>query len=95
MRRLRYKILVDKHDRDTYLEIFIRTARSYGMNLTEDILGFILFELYAKTPGAEMHAFHPRFLIEQTRSICIYKGVRPELRPEYLAKAWKNLFTDD
>lgn len=95
LRRLRYKILVDKPNRDTYLEIFIRTAQSYGMNLTEDVLGYILFELYAKTPGAEMHAFHPRFLIEQTRSICIYKGVRPELRPEYLARAWKNLFTAD
>lgn len=94
LRRLRYKILVDKPNREVYLKIFMRTAQSFGMELTEDVLRYILFELYAKTPGAEMHAFHPRFLIEQTRSICIYKGVEPQLRPEFLAKAWKNLFTD-
>ncbi|MEM1275613.1 MAG: ATPase [Pseudomonadota bacterium] len=95
LRRLRYKILVDKPDRDTYLKIFAITARKFDMPLTEEALSYILFELYPNTPGAEMHAFHPRFLIDQTKAICTYKGVKPELKPEYLAKAWKNLFTDD
>jgi len=94
LRRLRYKILVDKPDHETYLEIFFQTAQKFRIELTEDILSFIIFELYGKTPDAEMHAFHPRFLIEQTLAICTYKGVEPELRPEFLAKAWKNLFTD-
>jgi predicted ATPase with chaperone activity len=94
LRRLRYKILVDKPDHDTFLEIFARTAQNFDLELTEESLGYVIFELYGKTPDAEMHAFHPRFLIEQTLAICTYKGVNPELRPEFLAKAWKNLFTD-
>lgn len=94
LRRLRYKIYVDQPDQNTYLEIFVNTAREYGLEITEDVLGFVLFELYEKTPEAEMHAFHPRFLIEQTKAICIYKGVPPELRPEFLEKAWRNLFTE-
>ncbi|MEM8792548.1 MAG: ATPase, partial [Pseudomonadota bacterium] len=95
LRRLRYKILVDKPDRDTYLRIFATTARRFDMELTEEALTYILFELYAKTPEAEMHAFHPRFLIDQTKAICTYKGVEPAMKPEFLAKAWKNLFTDE
>lgn len=95
LRRLRYKILVDKPDRETYLKIFARTARKFKVELTEDILGFILFELYAKTEGAEMHAYHPRFLIDQSMAICAYEGVAPQLKPEYLTKAWRNLFTSE
>ncbi|MBY8977249.1 AAA family ATPase [Rhodobacteraceae bacterium NNCM2] len=95
LRRLRYKILVGQPDRDTYLKIFAKTARSFDIQLSEEALEFILFELYAKTPGAEFHAFHPRFLIDQTRAICAYQAVAPELRPEFLEKAWKNLFTDE
>ncbi len=94
LRRLRYKILVDRPDQNTYLEIFLNAARAFDMEVTEEILGFVIFELYETTPGAELHAFHPRFLIEQTRAICTYKGVRPELRPEFLERAWKNLFTE-
>lgn len=95
LRRLRYKILVDQPDQNTYLEIFVNTARAQGLTVTEDVLGYVLFELYDKTPGAGMHAFHPRFLIEQTKAICTYKGVAPELRPEFLQKAWRNLFTSE
>ncbi len=93
LRRLRYKILVDRPDQDTYIQIFADTAQTFGIELTEESLGFVIFDLYGKTSGAEMHAFHPRFLIEQTMAICTYKGVEPELRPEFLAKAWRNLIT--
>ncbi|MEM6906778.1 MAG: ATPase, partial [Pseudomonadota bacterium] len=93
LRRLRYKVLVGQPDRETYLKIFLRTAARFEMEISEEVLGFVLSELYAKTEGAEFHAFHPRFLIDQTRAICAFEGVAPELRPEFLAKAWKNLFT--
>ncbi len=93
LRRLRYKILVDKPDQDTFIQIFVDTADKFGVELTEEILGYIIFDLYGQAPGAEMHAFHPRFLIEQSMAICTYKGVDPELRPEFLAKAWRNLIT--
>ncbi|MEM9371012.1 MAG: ATPase [Pseudomonadota bacterium] len=95
LRRLRYKILVDKPDRDTYLAILARASSKFGMTLTETALEHVLFELYAKTPGAEFHAFHPRFLIDQTRAICTYECAKPELKPEFLDRAWRNLFTDE
>jgi len=95
LRRLRYKVLVDKPDRATYIEIFARTAKRFGLVLTEEILGYVLNELYAKEEGAEFHAYHPRFLIEQTKAICAFEGVAPQLKPDFLRRAWGNLFTKE
>ncbi|MEM1382247.1 MAG: ATPase [Pseudomonadota bacterium] len=94
LRRLRYKILVDKPDRDTYIRIFAKTAAKFDLRLDEETLAFILVDLYGKTPGAEFHAFHPKFLIEQTLAICSYEGVERQLTAEYLRRAWRNLFTE-
>ncbi len=93
LRRLRYKILVDSPDLETFVEIFSRAAKRAGLELTEEILAFVLFELYEKEEGAKFQAFHPRFLIDQTLAICTYEGVRPQLREDYLRRAWANLFT--
>jgi predicted ATPase with chaperone activity len=95
LRRLRYKILVDKPSKELYIKIFARTARQYGLELTDKILAHLLLDLYPNQPGAEFHAFQPRFLIEQTISICAYEGVKPELREEFLDRAWINLFSKD
>ncbi len=93
LRRLRYKILVDSPDLETFVEIFSRAAKRAGLTLTEDILSFVLFELYEKEEEAKYQAFHPRFLIDQTLAICTYEGTEPELREDYLRRAWANLFT--
>ena len=95
LRRLRYKILIDKPDRKTFIEIFARTARRSGLTLDEETLGFILTELYGKHEGAEFHCFHPRFLIEQIRAICAFEGVAPQFRPDFLRRAWGNLFISE
>ena len=95
LRRLRYKILIDKPDRDTFIEIFYRTARRFGLELDEETLTYILTELYAKHEGAEFHCFHPRFLIEQTKAICAFEGVAPQFRPDFLRRAWGNLFISE
>jgi len=93
LRRLRYKILVDKPDRETYIQIFARTAKRFGMELDERIMVFLLNELYAATEGAQFAGFHPRFLIDQVNSISAFEGVAPQLRPDFLRRAWENLFT--
>jgi len=95
LRRLRYKILVDRPSLETYVEIFYRTAKRFGMMLEEKTIDFVLNELYAKTEGAEFSAFHPRFLLDQICSISSFEGVSPDMRPDFLRRAWANLFTDE
>lgn len=91
LRRLRHKILVDRPDRKTFVKILVRTARQTGMELDEETLAYIMFDLYGQNPNARFNAFHPRFLIEQCRSICSYQNISPRLSPEILDRAWDNL----
>ena len=95
LRRLRYKILIDKPDEETYVRIFARTARRAGLELDEKTLGFVINELYAKDEEAEYQAFHPRFLCDQTIAMCTYRGIQPQFNEDILRRAWKNLFTDE
>ncbi|MEO0818837.1 MAG: AAA family ATPase [Pseudomonadota bacterium] len=91
LRRLRYKILVDSPDRALFLRIFAATAARAGLALSEEVLAFVLTELYEKHERT-YQAFHPRFLIDQAFAICAYEGVPPALTPEVLERAWENLF---
>lgn len=95
LRRLRYKILVDRPDLQTFVQIFSNTARKFELELTEEILMFVLTELYDKTEGADFAGFHPRYLIDQIRSIAAFEDVEPELRADFLVRAWENLFTSE
>lgn len=54
------------------------------MELNEDTLADIMFDLYGEHPNARFNAFHPRFLIEQCRSICSYQNIPPACR----RKSW-------
>lgn len=95
LRRLRYKIYVGQPSESLYIKIFARCAKSFGLEVKPEILEYLFFEKYPNQPGAELHAFHPRFLIEQTLSICTYEGAKPELRKDFLDRAWANLFSKD
>ncbi|MEM6548395.1 MAG: ATPase [Pseudomonadota bacterium] len=93
LRRIRYKILVDRPSRDMYIQIFALTAEKEGLQLTEEVLAFLFLELYSKEPGAELHAFHPRFIIDQTVAYCAYKDEPLAMGEDALRHAWKNLFS--
>lgn len=92
LRRLRHKIEVPKPDRDAFIRIFVETARRRDMHIDEDILRYILVELYEKS-GQDVAAFHPGFLIDQAVAICAYEEIPPQLTPNVLQRSWSNLFT--
>jgi len=91
LRRLRHKILIDRPDRKTFIKILVRVAAQANLEVTEDILAYILCDLYGKHVNARFNAFHGRFLIDQCVSICTYRGIEPQLTPEILDQAWQNL----
>lgn len=91
LRRLRHKILIDRPNRKTFVRILVRTARSAGLKMDEDMLAYILFELYGRSPAARFNAFHARFLVDQCLNICAYRAIPPQMTPEVLDQAWQNL----
>jgi predicted ATPase with chaperone activity len=95
LRRIRYKIYVGQPDEATFVKIFARTARRSGLELDEPTLGYIMTDLYGKMPEAGYHAFHPRFLCDQTIAMCTYRGIEPQFTQDILQRAWRNLFASD
>ena len=91
LRRLRHKILIDRPDRKTFVKILVRTAAKAGLVIDEDVLAYILFDLYGQQHHARFNAFHPRFLIDQCVNICAYQGIPAQLSKEVLDQAWGNL----
>jgi predicted ATPase with chaperone activity len=91
LRRMRHKILVDRPDRRSFVKIFLKAASRHDLAVGEDILAYLLFDLYGNNPNMRFNAFHGRFLIDQSQSICVYRGIEPQLTPEILGQAWENL----
>lgn len=92
LRRLRHKILIDRPNRDTFVRIFLYTAKAFNLHVDESLLAYVLFDLYEDS-NRHYSSFHPKFLIEQSLSICTFEGVEPQLRPEFMKRAWENLTT--
>lgn len=91
MRRVPFKIEINDPSRAEYLEIFKRTCESMGMVWRSDIVEQLLDKQY-RLKGRPLRRCHPRDLLNQVKSLCAYRGERPEMRLEYLELACKNYF---
>lgn len=92
LRRIRHKIEIGRPTRDMFIRIFVEACRRRKIALNEDILAFIVSDLFVaeKKPYA---AFQAEFLLDQITSICAYEGIPPQLNEHFLRRAWRNLFT--
>jgi len=91
LRRLRHKIMIDRPDRNTFVKILLRAAVSAGVEISEEVLSHLLFDLYGSNANTRFNAFHPRFLIDQCVSICAFKNIELQITVEILDQAWQNL----
>lgn len=92
LRRIRHKIEIGRPTQDMFIRIFFEACKRRGIALDEDILTFLLTDLYA-AQNAPFAAFQAEFLLDQVTSICAYEGIEPQLTEDFLRRAWSNLFT--
>ncbi|MGB0412407.1 MAG: ATPase [Pikeienuella sp.] len=92
LRRIRHKIEIGRPTQDMFIRIFYEACKRRKIALTEDILTFLLTDLYA-VENAPFAAFQAEFLLDQVTSICAYEGIEPQLTEDFLKRAWRNLFT--
>jgi MoxR-like ATPase len=90
LRRMGYRLLVDKPSVDSYRDIFHRYARSVGLDVPESVLAQVLRRYEAE--GRELRASEPRDLIERVRDWCRARRRPFKLDDEALAIAWKAYF---
>jgi SpoVK/Ycf46/Vps4 family AAA+-type ATPase len=91
LRRIYYKVLVDRPSRDEMIQIFMRTAKGMKVALEEDVLIYLMSQKYREVDNAYA-AYHAPFLIDQMMSICDYEGLPRKMSVTLLDRAWENLF---
>ncbi|MGG7566101.1 ATPase [Rhodovulum sp. DZ06] len=94
LRRIYYKILVDRPTREDFIKIFLRVARRYKVEATEEVLAHLLNTLYPKA-GIGFAGYHAPYLIDQALAACDYLGERRALRVPHINAAWDNLHVDE
>jgi hypothetical protein len=94
LRRIQYKIRVDPPTVEDYKEIFRRICELYKLDLSEEIVSFILDSFYpgTQTPVA---AFHPKFIVEHAIAACSFENVPPRLTLDLVKDAVENLLIKD
>ena len=94
LRRIPYKIEVTAPSKEDYRRIFCAVATAGGFDCGEEMADFVIMELREKN-DFPLASYQPKFLVDQLRAACKFRGVAPQFRPELLERALKNLYTKD
>ncbi len=91
LRRIFFKIKIDRPNQEMFLKIFAMVARKRKMPLDERALMHLL---KVKYPTIEMNFanYQPVFLIDQMIAICDFEGIPYQMSPDLIDRAWGNMF---
>jgi hypothetical protein len=90
LRRMGYRMFLDKPSPERYFEIFRRHAGSSGLEVPPGLVERLLGRYEAER--RELRGCEPRDLIERARDICRYRRAPSELNEEILDLAWSGYF---
>lgn len=94
LRRIYYKILVDRPTREDFIKIFLRVCKRYGVAPDEQAIAHLINNLYAKSKVG-FAGYHAPYLIDQALAACDYLGEERTLRLPHIDAAWSNLHVDE
>jgi len=92
LRRMGYRLHLDRPDEARYTEIFTRYAASLGATTSPGLMKHLLHRY--QDEGRELRASEPRDLIERVKDICQLKRQPFVLNEENLDMAWTAYFGD-
>ena len=91
LRRIPYKIEVVDPSEEEFRELYRMMAEQLDFEFTREPLDYLIAEHYAKA-GRSFRCCHPRDLLMQVKSFCLYMNEPVELTPEHLDVAVENYF---
>ncbi|MEM9011878.1 MAG: ATPase [Pseudomonadota bacterium] len=94
LRRIYYKIKVDRPSQSDFIKIFIKTSRAFGIDPDEGVLEHLINQLYPQTKK-RYAGYHAPFLLSQMLSVCDYEGLPRHMSVDLLERVWPNLYVDD
>jgi hypothetical protein len=92
LRRIPYKIEVSAPAPNDYRRIFHAVAK--GLDGADQVVDFVISELRERN-DFPLASYQPKFIIDQVRAACKFRGIVPQFRPEFVTRALCNLYTRD
>lgn len=90
LRRMGYRLLLDRPEAQAYCEIFTRYAARVGVEVPSGLLDHLLKRYEAEQ--RDLRSSEPKDLIERARDICAIYDRPFELTPDILEMAWEGYF---
>ncbi len=94
LRRVFFKVKVGGPTQEQFLKILALVARAKKMPLDEASLLHLLKKKYPSI-GMNFANYHAPFLIDQIKAICEFEGLPYQMRPEFIDRAWENLYVKE
>jgi len=91
LRRVPFKISIGDPSIEEFMELFRRACESSDIPWRPDSVEKLIVKHY-RSVNRPLRRCHARDLLHQIKCLCLYRGERPELRPELLDIACKNYF---
>ncbi|MBY4895030.1 ATPase [Jannaschia sp. EhC01] len=91
LRRIFFKVKIDGPNQEQFLKIFAMVAKKKGIPLDEKSLIHMLKVRYPTIDNVYAN-YHPVFLCDQIKAICDFEGQPYHMTPEYIDRAWENLY---
>ena len=91
LRRIPYKIEITDPNEDEFRDLFKRMALKLGFDFHPEPIDYLLDKHY-RAVSRPFRFCHPRDLLLQVRSFCLYKSLPLEITEEYLERAVENYF---
>jgi hypothetical protein len=90
LRRMGYRLCLDRPTPERYARIFERYAESVGVKPSPDLVAHLLARYQAE--GRDLRCCEPRDLIERAHDICRFRGEPLQLNEQLLKLAWGGYF---
>ncbi len=91
LRRIRYKIKIDRPALAEYEAIFRRVCAANGVGFRKEVFDYLVEDYYRRL-DVELNACHPRDIVEHLVDEAHYRRHAPEMTPEAIASAWESYF---
>lgn len=93
LRRIRYKIKIDRPTDEEFEVIFRKVCEYNGIEFMQEVFDYLKGEYYRRL-DVKMNACHPRDIVDHIIDDGHYYNHSPRLTKEGIDMAWKNYFVD-
>jgi hypothetical protein len=94
LRRIFFKVKIGGPTQEQFLKIFAMVARKKKLPLDEASLIHLLKKKYPTIDNIYAN-YHAPFLIDQIKAICDFEGIEYQMRPDFVDRAWENLYVKE